>query len=117
MDKIDRAQLLLKIVFVALPIIVGVDKLFFSFLADWNSYVAPFVSNIVEANVVMTIVAILEILLGLVVLIWTRVGAYISFAWYLLIAINLVILGAYDIAARDVVIAISAFSLAKLTEF
>ena len=46
---------------------------------------------------------------------WTRVFAWIVALWMLGIALNLVIGGYYDIAVRDIVMAISAFCLARLS--
>lgn len=47
---------------------------------------------------------------------WTRIGAYIASVWLLLIAVNLLTSGGFfDIAVRDVEIAIAAFTLAQLT--
>ena len=46
---------------------------------------------------------------------WTRLFATIVGVWLVGIAITLVIGGYYDIAVRDVVMAISAFCLARLS--
>jgi hypothetical protein len=57
-------------------------------------------------------------LVGLAVLArWTRIGAYVASAWLLLIAANLISSGTFlDLAVRDVVIAIAAYALARMTE-
>jgi hypothetical protein len=57
-------------------------------------------------------------LVGLAILTrWTRIGAYVASVWLLLIAINLVTAGTFfDIAVRDVIMAIGAYTLASLTE-
>lgn len=47
---------------------------------------------------------------------WTRLGAYVASAWLILVAINLALAGYFDVAVRDVVMAIGAFTLARLTE-
>ena len=47
---------------------------------------------------------------------WTRIGAYAAGAWLLGVAVNLAAAGYLDVAVRDVVMAIAAFTLAKLTE-
>ena len=48
---------------------------------------------------------------------WPRLGGYIASVWLLLISINLLTAGQYfDIALRDVGLALSAFGFAKLTE-
>jgi hypothetical protein len=44
------------------------------------------------------------------------VGAYVASAWLLLVATNLVIAGHLDVAVRDAVLAIAAFTLARLLQ-
>ena len=44
----------------------------------------------------------------------TRLGGYIASAWLLGISANLVANGDFDIAARDVNMAVAAFALAEL---
>jgi hypothetical protein len=46
---------------------------------------------------------------------WPRIGGYLSIAWLVLIAINLLMLGYVDIAIRDVLLAVGALALAELT--
>ncbi len=66
----------------------------------------------------MLCVGPVEMLVGLAILTrWTRLGAYVASAWLLGIALNLLTTGAFfDIAVRDVVLAIAAVVLANLTE-
>jgi hypothetical protein len=66
----------------------------------------------------MHVVGVIEIIAGIVVLSnFTRLGAYVVMAWLIGIALNLVGQGRYlDVAVRDLLISVSAFSLAKLTE-
>jgi hypothetical protein len=45
----------------------------------------------------------------------SRVGGYIAGAWLLGIAANLIANGDYDIAARDVNMAVEAFALARMS--
>ena len=48
---------------------------------------------------------------------WTAVASYAAMVWLLLIAVNLVTTGTYfDVAVRDVEMAIAAYTLARLTE-
>jgi len=44
------------------------------------------------------------------------IGSYAAAAWLALVAVNLVLAGYFDIAVRDVVLAIAALTLARLTE-
>ena len=101
------------------PLIAGVDK-FFNYLTDWSMYLSPLATKIVpiSSNNFMRIVGVVEIVAGLIVLAgFTRFGGYLVMAWLIGIAINLVTTGAYyDLAVRDVEIAIGAFTLARLSE-
>jgi len=47
---------------------------------------------------------------------WTKIGSYIVMLWLLGIAVNLVTTGMfYDLAMRDVEIALGAFALSQLS--
>ncbi len=63
-------------------------------------------------------VGLIEMLVGLAILTsWTRIGAYVATVWLLAVSINLLLMGSFfDIAVRDVVMAIGAYTLARLTE-
>jgi uncharacterized membrane protein HdeD (DUF308 family) len=64
----------------------------------------------------MPIVGVIEIIAGIIVLLRPRLGGFIVMAWLIAIALNLLISGHYyDVAVRDLVMAIGAFSLAKLS--
>jgi hypothetical protein len=65
----------------------------------------------------MAVVGVIEIAVGFAILAgWTRLGAYVASAWLLGIAANLLLAGFYDIAVRDVVMALAAFTLARLAD-
>jgi hypothetical protein len=71
----------------------------------------------VEPETFLYAVGIVEILVGLAVLTrWTVIGSYAAAVWLTVIAVNLVVAGFFDIAVRDVVLAVAAFTLARLTE-
>ena len=101
------------------PFLAGLDK-FFNILTDWGMYLSPRIENLlpVSGPVFMRIVGVVEMIVGLAILTWwTRIGAYVAAAWLLAIAGNLLTTGNfYDLAVRDVEIAIGAFALARLTE-
>jgi hypothetical protein len=65
----------------------------------------------------MHVIGVVEIIAGLVVLSrWTKLGSYVVTFWLVGIAINLLSTGMfYDLAMRDVEIAIGAFALSQLT--
>ena len=52
--------------------------------------------------------------IGVLLTPWTRVFAWIVGLWLIGISLNLVLAGYYDVAVRDIVMAISAFCLARL---
>ncbi len=100
------------------PLLAGLDK-FFNLLTDWPQYLSPAIAGLlpVSAETFMYAVGIIEILVGLMVLTrWTRLGAWIAAAWLVLIALNLVTMGLFDIAVRDLAMAVGAYTLARLAE-
>jgi hypothetical protein len=66
----------------------------------------------------MHVVGVIEIVVGLAILTKaTRLGAYVASAWLVCIALELVTTGHFfDIAVRDLELAVAAFVLARLTE-
>jgi len=100
------------------PIITGIDK-YFNKLADWGMYLSPLVTKVVpvSATTFMHSVGVIEIIAGVIVLSrWTKLGSYIVMLWLFGIAMNLLATGMfYDLAMRDVEIAIGAFALSQLS--
>ena len=100
------------------PIVTGIDK-YFNKLTDWTMYLSPLATKVVpvSAATFMHIVGVVEIIAGLVVLSrWTKLGSQIVALWLLGIAVNLLTTGMfYDLAMRDVQIAIAAFVLSQLS--
>lgn|SRR5699024_333829 len=116
-SRMNNLQALLKWTFVVLPIAAGLDK-FIYLLVDWGKYFPDWLMAIVPLSLstFVVIVGIIEIVAGLIVLVKTEVGAYIVSLWLALIALTLIISGSYlDVAVRDIVMAISAFVLARMT--
>jgi len=100
------------------PIVAGIDK-YSNILADWSMYLSPLATKIipVSAATIMHVIGVVEIIAGIIVLSrWTKIGSYIVMLWLLGIAVNLLTTGMfYDLAVRDVEIAIGAFTLSQLT--
>jgi len=71
----------------------------------------------VSATTFMHTVGVIEIIAGVIVLSrWTKLGSYIVMLWLFGIALNLLATGMfYDLAMRDVEIAIGAFALSQLS--
>ena len=99
--------------------LAGLDK-FFNILAHWTNYISPLALRALPFSgaTFMHIVGVIEMVVGLAILAkWTRLGAYVAAVWLILIALNLVTTGNYfDVAVRDVEMALAAFALARLTE-
>jgi len=101
------------------PFLAGLDK-FFNLLTDWKMYLSPVAERFLPMSgaAFMHVAGVIEMIVGLAVLTrWTRAGSYVVCAWLVAIAINLVTTGMFfDLAVRDVEIAIGAYALARLTE-
>ncbi len=112
-DRIATAIALQKYTYALVPIVAGLDK-FTHLLTDWGQYLAPVVADMLPFSTAtfMGVVGIIEILAGLLVLIKPRIGALVVGLWLVSISVNLLLTGQYlDIAVRDLVMAVGAFSL------
>jgi hypothetical protein len=116
---LDSARLALKVGLGLAAFLAGLDK-FFNVLADWPGYLSPLLASHlpISASTFMEVVGLIEMAVGLAILTrWTELGAYVAMVWLVLIAVNLVTTGHFfDVAVRDVVMAIAAYALARLTE-
>jgi uncharacterized membrane protein YphA (DoxX/SURF4 family) len=116
--NIDRTWWALRLTYGLIPIVAGLDK-FTNLLVDWKKYLNPRAVEILpmSATTFMYAVGIIEIVAGILVLSrLTRIGGFVVCAWLVSIAINLVTVGYYDIAVRDLALAVGAAALAQLTE-
>ena len=113
-----RTWWILRLTFGLVPIVAGIDK-FTNLLTDWTAYLSPVVASAlpVSAATFMGVVGVIEIVAGLVVLSGhTRFGGYLVAAWLAGVALTLVTGGHLDVAVRDLVMAVGALTLARLTE-
>lgn len=112
------ARKVLKYTFGIVPIVAGLDK-FTNVLTDWTQYVSIGMADLLpfEVTTLMAIIGIVEIGAGILVLIRPFIGSYVVSAWLTLIALSLLFTGSHmDVAVRDLVMAVGAFTLAKLSE-
>jgi len=110
-------QQVLRYTYGLVPIVAGADK-FFNLLVNWENYISGPVSKLlpVSGTAFMSVVGIIEIAAGLLVLFRPKIGAWVVMAWLALIALTLIAGGHYfDVAVRDLVMAIGAFALGKLS--
>ena len=116
---VDSVWWTLRMSFGLMPLLAGLDK-FFNLLVQWPKYIAPALAHALPMSPqhFMYLVGIIEIAAGLAMLLspWTKVFAYVVAAWLIGIALNLLGGGFYDIAVRDLVMAVTAISLARLTD-
>ncbi|RXJ44475.1 hypothetical protein [Gelidibacter gilvus] len=117
-SNVQLVRNILKYTFGLVPIVAGLDK-FTNILTNWTQYLGDGMVEILpfEPSVFMMIIGVIEIVAGFLVLTRTKFGAYLVSIWLVLIALSLIFSGIYlDVAVRDIVMAIGAFSLAKLSE-
>jgi uncharacterized membrane protein YphA (DoxX/SURF4 family) len=103
----------------AAAFLAGLDK-FFNLLTDWPAYLSPIAARILplSSSSFMHVIGVVEMVVGLIILAgYTRLGGYVAAIWLIGISANLVTTGHYfDVAVRDVIMAIAAFTLARMTE-
>jgi uncharacterized membrane protein YphA (DoxX/SURF4 family) len=116
---LNSAWWVLRIGLGVVPFLAGLDK-FFNLLTDWGMYLNPTAEALlpVSGAVFMRAAGVVEMGVGLAILAgWTRIGGYVAAAWLVAIAANLISAGMfYDVAVRDVVMALAAYTLARLSE-
>jgi hypothetical protein len=116
-DPVAQSFLLLRVAFVAAPILFGLDKFAEVMISDWPKYLAPEFNDIIpgSAQDAMYIVGGVEILAGLVVLVAPRFGGLLVAGWLAGIIVSLLLVGGYaDIALRDFGLLLGALTLARL---
>jgi uncharacterized membrane protein YphA (DoxX/SURF4 family) len=118
-NRLQTVQTISRFALGLMAFLAGLDK-FLNLLTNWEQYVSPLVLRVLpfSATTFMHLVGGIEIIVGLAILTKaTRLGAYVAAAWLLCIAVALVTTGHFfDVAVRDVELAVAAFVLAKLTE-
>ena len=109
---------LLRFTFGLVPIVAGLDK-FTDLLTHWENYLHPGLASMLpfSPHIFMMVIGVIEIIAGMIVLAKPAIEGYIVAAWLTLIALTLLASGNYlDVAVRDLVMAIGAFSMARIAE-
>ena len=118
-NKLDSAWWALRVGLGAAAFLAGLDK-FFNLLTNWEMYLNPTLARLlpVSGATFMSIVGVIEMIVGLAILTrWTRIGGYVAMLWLVAIALSLILSGKFfDVAVRDLLMAIAAYTLARLTE-
>lgn len=117
--NLDTPWWALRWCFGVVPVVAGLDK-FTNMLTDWTQYLNPLVERIIpiSSSTFMHVAGVIEIGAGVLIMTkYTRFAAYIVSGWLALIALSLLFSGRYlDVAVRDLVMAVGAFALARMTE-
>lgn len=117
--KIHSIVWTLRIAFGLTAFLAGLDK-FFNLLTNWEQYTSPMLLKLVplSAGALMRTAGVIEMIAGIALLAGlTRLGGYVVAAWLTLIALTLIAGGHFfDVAVRDLVMAVGAFTLARMSE-
>jgi hypothetical protein len=110
-----QAYQILHMAFIVAPLVAGVDK-FFHFLVNWDQYLAPTIARMlpVSGHTFMLAVGLIEIAAAMLVAVMPGIGAPIVGAWLCAIIVNLLATGYFDVALRDLGLAMAAFALWRL---
>lgn len=116
-SKISSAFWLLRIGLGTTAFLAGADK-FTNLLTNWEKYIAPDASEKLPLSNknFMRVVGAIEMLVGIGILSpRTRLSSFAASAWLMAIATNLALNKDYDVAVRDVNMALGAFALGQLS--
>ena len=111
-----QAYQILHLGFTVAPLLAGIDK-FFHLLCNWDQYLAPWIAALspVGGHSLMLAAGVIEAAAGILVAVRPRLGAPVVGAWLCLIIVNLLSMGSYfDVALRDLGLALGAFALWRL---
>jgi len=117
-EKLDRAFWAMRLGLGATAFIAGADK-FTNLLTKWEKYLAPQAKKKIPVRnrSFMRAAGIIEMLVGIGILSpRAKLASYAASAWLLSIAVNLALNEDYDIAVRDINMAIGAFALAQMSD-
>ena len=113
-----QAFQILRTGFTVAPIVAGADK-FFGLLVNWDQYLPPFVNKMLggHGHEFMYVVGVIEIVAGIGVFLKPKIFAYVVALWLILIIANLLMIpGYFDVALRDLGLALGALALGRLSQ-
>src|SRR4029077_11863080 len=118
-NRLQTIQTISKIALGLMAFLAGLDK-FLNLLTNWEQYVSPLAQRMLPLSPtsLMHVVGVIEMVVGLAILTrMTRLGAYVAAAGLGCVCVGRVTTGHFfDVAVRDLELAVAAFVLAKLTE-
>jgi uncharacterized membrane protein YphA (DoxX/SURF4 family) len=118
MASLKQVENTLKFTYGIVPIVAGLDK-FTNLLTNWTDYLGSNANRIpLDPSTFMKVVGVIEIIAGIMVFVRPVIGAYTVMGWLICIALSLLVgTHFYDVAVRDLVMAVGAFSLAQLAQY
>jgi uncharacterized membrane protein YphA (DoxX/SURF4 family) len=114
--KLSEIYWPLRLAYGLVPLLAGLDK-YTNILADWQHYVSPLVASLLPVSTAtfLHVIGIVEVIVGLSVLFGvTRLGALTAMVWLVTISLQLLLAGIIDVAVRDLVMAVGAYTLARV---
>jgi uncharacterized membrane protein YphA (DoxX/SURF4 family) len=114
-DRLNSSYWALRVTYTVVPLVAGLDK-FTNLLTSWTMYLAPQVTHLlpVAPGTFLHVVGVVELAAGALMLTrWRRIGAFIVTAWLVGVSINLIVASFFDVAVRDLAMAVGAFTLAQ----
>ena len=109
---------ILKFTYGIVPIVAGLDK-FTNLLTNWEQYLNPTLVQVLPftPHTFMLLVGVIEITAGLLVFLKPAVGGYIVMAWLALIGLSLLATKEFlDVAVRDLVMAVGAYTFVQIVK-
>ncbi|HSW77134.1 MAG TPA: hypothetical protein VLG50_08810 [Candidatus Saccharimonadales bacterium] len=114
-----KAWSMFRVTYALAPILVGLDKMMFTnFLVEWSKYVSPVVLQLLHLNLnhFLILVGVLEIVGGIMLWFYPRLGGYTVATLMGLVVINLLTMHMYyDIIVRDIIIMIGVIGFCWMT--
>ena len=96
-DRMRFSWNLLRYSYGIVILLVGLDKVLgLGLITDWPMYISPLALSLLPVSVTTFLIAIgiIEVVVALMLLTkWPRLAGYLSIAWLVLIAINLLLAG------------------------
>lgn len=115
-DPAFAAFWVLRLGFIALPLLMGLDK-FTNLLTDWPGYLAPWAVALlpISAQAAMHVIGVIEIVAAIGIALRPRVAAWVVAAWLAGIILNLLTYpGFFDVALRGIGLLVAAVALGLL---
>lgn len=117
-SDVRQAYELLRVVFVALPLAMAIDKIAeLELLARWSEYLAPrlIAHSPLGVREILRLCGMLEAVVAALVLLRPRVGALVEAAWLVVIIVDLALLGGHgDLVLVDGALVMAALALSRL---